>query len=49
MTGKRRRAAELWNPPDRAGRTRRNARVKLIGSALIIVPILVAVVILLLR
>jgi uncharacterized membrane protein len=42
MKDERRKLAEPWNPPDRAGRTRRNARVKLIGSALIIVPMLVA-------
>ena len=37
------RLRDLWNPPDRVGAARRHARVKLLGSLLIIAAMLTAI------
>ena len=51
MSGRtvRRRLSALWNPPDRVGRTLRNARVKVVGSVLIMLALMIALAILVLR
>ena len=34
----------VWNPPERTGRQRRNARVKVVGSLVILLVVLALVV-----
>jgi len=36
--------ALLWTPPDRSGRTLRNARVKVVGSLVLLLAVLVSLV-----